>query len=560
MPPAALQFHTYFFFPFQIEKQEVQSAHPDIWPKSGRWLSGLDDWITAHHHVRGSTLLEHLGGWQRDAYSRFDLESEAYEVMTFFHPYMRQVFFDVAESSAMAQERTALLRCYTIPLKDKGKLYYSVTELNGAGAKIEITDLRLFLFANGIGILSFGAEASDISVEKALFINESMRKVYPSSGMQIRENRAPQTVSLTLEHNDNEYLVIHHNLSESGGLQGVLPPLANTITSLLYFASYQEDEYEPLLDERMVVYSYLSIDPRSVPDDFIESEEYQILLSQFLYVDRVAANYRYEKNFVREAMRQQLYTRWAHQGTYYGFTSYSGVTLTFGEVCVEGGFRGRCARIHGMFKSRYYMMSMVALFYRVTLLGFVERLALTSKQLYLDQADGRFDVDNLRMADTLRGDFLHFSNHWYFSELANKDEEVEHFNLQREQYRLDPMLTDTSEELDALNAWLHSYYQFRNTEAVNRLAVLSLILGGGAVLTGYFGMNFELGFADLFFKPGPSRAWVQHVAIVIVSLLAFGALLAGTLVVVRNWRDYRETFGSTKKEDLRATRRALDPH
>ena len=35
----------------------------------------------------------------------------------------------------------------------------------------------------------------------------------------------------------------------------------------------------------MIVYCYLSIDPSSVPPDYVDSEDYQVLLSRFLYVD-----------------------------------------------------------------------------------------------------------------------------------------------------------------------------------------------------------------------------------------------------------------------------------
>jgi hypothetical protein len=77
--------------------------------------------------------------------------------------------------------------------------------------------------------------------------------------------------------------------------------------------------------------------------------------------------------------------------------------------------------------------------------------------------------------------------------VANRDEEIEHFDIQCREYRSHSMFDEVAEELDRLNASLHNYYQFRNTEAVNRLGMLSMILGVGAVATGFFGMNFNLG-------------------------------------------------------------------
>ncbi len=39
----------------------------------------------------------------------------------------------------------------------------------------------------------------------------------------------------------------------------------------------------------------------------------------------------------------------------------------------------------------------------------------------------------------LRAEFLHFSNYWHFDELANKEEELEHFELQCRFYRIAAM-------------------------------------------------------------------------------------------------------------------------
>jgi hypothetical protein len=197
-----------------------------------------------------------------------------------------------------------------------------------------------------------------------------------------------------------------------------------------------------------------------------------------------------------------------------------------------------------MFTSRYYLMALVALFYRATLLDFSERTALVSKQLYLDQEDGRFATENIQLASELRGDFLHFSNYWHFEELANKDEELDHFTMQCREYRIGPTKSEIEEEIEKLNASLHNFYQFRNTEAVNRLAVLSLLLGAGAVMTGFFGMNFGRGFARLFFEPEKSAPFIHYAAVALVAVMAFGAIAFGFYVVVRNWADYRETLAA----------------
>jgi len=538
--PEILHLHTCFLFPFSIDKQAVRRDHPALWSRHSHWIDGLDHWIAAHP-AGASPLAERLGPWRRAAYNRFDMDSPAYQDMVFFHPFVRRVYFDSFEPHASPAEQESLLRCYTMPAGDRAPLFFEAEDIRGRGASLPVTDLRLFLFANGIGILSLGVEAFHLPAARALWINESMRKVYPSSGRQVREGRIPNRLAFVLRGPGGPEVLVEERFSNAG-MRGFLPPLARTITSLLYFADYDRQEFEPVLDERMIVYSYFAVDPASVPADYLRSEDYQVLLSRFLYVDRDGPSYRYEPEFTRTQMAEHLYRRWAHQGTYYGFTSYSAIAAAIGQFdCDEHQLREGFL-IHRMFDTRYYLMTLVALFYRATLLSFNERVALVSKRLYLDQEDGRLTAENIRLANDLRAEFLHFSNYWYFEELANKDEEVEHFVLQCRQYRLEPMKQGIEAELEKLDASLHNYNQMRNTEAVNRLAMISLILGAGAVITGFFGMNFGLHFERLFFQPDAATLPLHYLAVLLVSLFAFGALAFGLYLVAANWTDYRDIF------------------
>ncbi len=552
MAPGVLHLHTYFLFPFSIDKQAVVEDHRDLWARYPRWIDGLDEWIAAHRTRGESAIVDRLGGWRRSAYTRFDMNAPAYQDMVFFHPIVRRVFFDTAG------EREALLRCYTIPVPESATLWFEAQDNKGREARVRITDLRLFLFANGIGILSIGVEAFRLAAAEALWINESLRKVYPSSGRQVREARVPNRMALVLE-KDGASEVLAEERFETCEMIGFQPPLASTITSLLYFADYQQQEFEPVLDERMIVYTYVAVDPASVPQDFTRSEDYHVLLSRFLYVDRLGDGYRYEPGFVREQMDRQLYRRWAHLGTYYGFTSYSSITVAIGTFDCDEHLLREGFLVHRMFETRYYLMAMVALFYRATLLDFSERTALVSKQLHLDQEDNRFTLENIRLASDLRADFLHFSNYWHFDELANKDEELEHFALLCQQYRIGPMKSEIEEEIEKLNASLHNYYQFRNTEAVNRLAILSLMLGAGAVITGFFGMNFGRGFAGLFFEPTAGMLPFHYAALLLAALMAFGALTFGFYVVVANWSDFQESFAKGRPRDREASLRRGPP-
>jgi hypothetical protein len=536
-----LHLHTYFMFPFAIDKAAVMRANPGLWPSGSEWLTCLDSWIASAAKQRKPAL----GGWRRSAYDRFDLSSAAYQDMVFFHPFVRRVFFD-SRNEEGASTREALMRCYSVPLDRERPLTWRIEDARERKASAEVTDLRLFLFANGIGLLSIGVERTDIRAAEALYLNEMMRKVFPSSDRQRREGRIMLRSQLVRQSGEREEVVANESF-EGGGLVDFDPPLSATVRSLLYFLDYESKQYEQVLDERMIVYSYAAVDPTSVRDDFAGSEECEVLMSRLLYVDRAGGDFRYDPIFTEAQMRGCVYRRWAHEGTLYGFTRYSNVTLTLG-VCDRGEhLASEGTLIHRMFNTRYYLMALVALFYRATLLSLAERVALVSEELYRSQERGAISNEDVQAANKLRADFLHFSNYWYFDELANKDEEIEHFEMQCEAYRIEHLRTQIEDEVQKLNSFLHERNQVRSTEAVNRLAMLSMILGAGAVLTGYFGMNFGETFNRVFFEPGASVDYFHRVAIAVVSVFAFCSIVLGLYVIAANWNDYRDTFRLGKK-------------
>ncbi len=540
--------HTYFLFPFAVNSERVIARNPQFWRKAVHWLDGFEAWINicSGHESRVPLL---LGRWQRHSYDRFGLDSEAYQDMVFFHPFVRHVFFDT--QTAQPGPHLALIRCYALPLEDK-QLFLEANDEQGRPIAVQVTELRLFIFANGMGVLSVGVQAADIPLDEALWINEQMRKVYPSSGRQIREGRAPSEFQLTLRDPAGRQVVAGDHFQDATMI-GFEPPLSKLVQALLYFLDYQRQEYEQVVDERMIVYSYVEVNPDSVSAG-VSSEEYEALFSRFLYVDRAGPGYRYQRDFIRQEMDRQVYRRWAHEGTYYGFTSYSNITLCVGKSDRGGHQLREGFLIHRMFNTRYYLMTLVALFYRATLLMFNEKTALISKLLYHDQTrSNEMKRDNVELALKLRAEFLHFSNYWYFSELANKDEESQHFQMQCREYRIAEMMSELGKELEAMSISTTEFFQARNTAAVNRLAMLSLIFGAGAIVTGYFGMNFGERFGAVFFSPGTRVEFMVHgLTVALVSTFALGALMFGLYVIFANWRDYGHILAPRRRQPAKA--------
>ena len=99
-----LHLHSYFLFPFAIDKGAIMQTHPQCWRDRSDWITGLDEWIASQTEQSRPPL----GGWWRAAYDRFDLDSAAYQDMVFFHPFVRRVFFDSRNIGNGADGRQAL--------------------------------------------------------------------------------------------------------------------------------------------------------------------------------------------------------------------------------------------------------------------------------------------------------------------------------------------------------------------------------------------------------------------------------------------------------------------
>ncbi len=157
--PGVQSLHTYFLFPFSVDKEFVTAQHKGIFGKQERWFDCFDEWVANTSHCPGDPLVRRLGTWKRAAYYNFDLDSEAYQDMVFFHPFVRRVFFDARDEIPENDVAESLLRVYRLDPPAGAKLFYEAEDAQKRSARVEITDLRLFLFANGICVLSIGVVA-----------------------------------------------------------------------------------------------------------------------------------------------------------------------------------------------------------------------------------------------------------------------------------------------------------------------------------------------------------------------------------------------------------------
>jgi hypothetical protein len=412
-------------------------------------------------------------------------------------------------------------------------LTYEAEDILGNSAQVEVTELRLLLFANGIGILAVGIEAANLPYSKALWVNEMMRKIYPSSDRQIASGRIPNSLSLILGRDSERQVLAHENFGDSR-LIGFRPRLSKLLLALLYFADYENEEFEPVLDERMVVNTFVSLNRDELPNGFERSEDCEIAVSRLLYVDRAGEGYRYDRDFLRQQMKTAVYRRWQHEGTFYGATSYSNVSMTMASP--QSPESEGALLVHRMFSSKNHLIAIIALFYRATLLDFLKESALVSRQLFPIFSGEIVRHHHIQLATRLMADYHYFNNYWFFSEITTKDEELEHFQLLCDAYRIGQMKSEIGRQIEKLAGYIDRLYALRNNDAVNRLAMLSMILGIGALVTGFYGMNI----------PHLSSA-LNNGAFSKASLAATGIMTVLSLslivyIVASNWVDYRSSL------------------
>lgn len=471
--------------------------------------------------------------------------------MLYFHSIVRHVFFD-STIGRHPDDQENQLRCYTMQVPTPDRLWLEGSDALGRGARVEIDDLRLYLSAQGIGVLSLGVTAESIPASTALWINRRLRKLYPLDSSSLAQGRTPNWLALRLQRG-SEFETLCEERFEKPAMVGFYPPLPKTITSLLYFADYSEEEFEPVLDENMLVYSYGEVEP-AVHSSPQASSELESLVEEFLYLGHTHSGTRVRSP--RDA------------ATLLGFTTHNCSLLRLGPNASEANNSATrpTASIAGShddldllktFHSRYYLMTVIALFYRAVLLDFSERSALVSRRLLNDEETGRLTQPSITMVNELRTEFLNFSSYWHFDDISCKQVDNDLFRRQCEEYKVREMKEGLTLELSHMADFVYNFYQMKNTDAVNRLAILSLIFGGGAVLTGFFGMNFGREFAQVFFEG--ERAWglVHYFMIALVCSFVFGSLILGIFVVLRNGREYLTILNPPKKE---ATGNSLKRH
>ncbi len=454
-------YHTFFYFPFKIINAEIKTSMPLI--------NDLGRWEETPFHLWAAG--EGENEWKKKSIHNQEL--------LYFHHYLREIAFNLPHKKEQEFLKYYLLKngSNEIQFNEDNAIMIDNQE-NG----FYLADAALYIFTGSdIGILSIGVKNKrGCTLKDAMEFNMNFRLLHITDTEQMTDGRGRIFKHLKIKGTPlaNEFTYEDHFIIEK---KYYLPKKINAIVDNFMPFEYR-NQYKPLLDHRMVLHTMFCLNESLKENYKCNSwEKYRLLFSRILFVDTYAYTYFGDEKFMNDLIKKRFYDRWQSEGTLYGFCRYADATVKFGR---------KSEFIEDNFKSVYYLMSIIALYYRCALIDFAARSSEVTTELV---KSGKWTKN--KSAQKLREDFLKFSNVWYFRELTNQDQGIEMFDMHRRAYELDELYHQVKEEIEKLDEHIRM-------EQAKRLNILIICLTIVAAIVGFFGMNFEYGwFKQLIGKP-----------------------------------------------------------
>lgn len=192
--------------------------------------------------------------------------------------------------------------------------------------------------------------------------------------------------------------------------------------------------------------------------------------------DRTAAASHGTTPYERRWAENRTYQRWESAGTVYGFTYHSSALL---------GPATAFLALDAHWRSIYFDQTLLLLYLRVTSFRFSRSLSDASSE-----SRGKADVESWRRRfSELRRTFAVFTNLYEFPLVSNQQQGLELYDLARKTMDVNALFREVREEILGTHEFFESVASQQANEWVARLTVAAMILGTGALVTGFFGMN-----------------------------------------------------------------------
>ena len=408
-----------------------------------------------------------------------EAEKQAYH---YFSPTLRDILFECGKQSSENKELGITpVREWRLPKKlvESWRLYLEPQE--GAdkptytdSIKTRFKEIRLFRYFNDIYILSFRVEAEDIAtqpdLETWLHFTRLARLLYLSFPEQEYENKVAPLVIYDEKGNSlsREFDKASIEIPKQKGKnisQIVRFLLNNFSTHPNSRLNSALDDYKYLYDDRM----FVSV-AYGVAGEQLSPENLQRVLYLAAWVDRFADTwdgldgYAYSLKSLQQFTEGKTLDSWDGMGGMFAFTDFSNAYV-YRDANDYRYFSRFIAQHHIPYE--YDRMLIQALFYQASLRFYDDEISQETSDL-LD----RNKVSDIRKQ---RGDFIRFTNQYWFHSLTNQMQGKRIFNLQMQGLELQKHYDIIKDELERTDEYLQVESNDRLNKSMTRLTMGGLI-------------------------------------------------------------------------------------
>ncbi|MDX2264388.1 MAG: hypothetical protein NW215_05400 [Hyphomicrobiales bacterium] len=258
----------------------------------------------------------------------------------------------------------------------------------------------------------------------------------------------------------------------------LLAPLTNHATASGALG-FREIEYS-----RMPAMSYVALDSL---DDLTRHDYIRLTLGG---APRAAAS-AFSARFLKEFEARHVYDRFYADGM-----DGAGADIRFltsGETfCIVSGGPPNAMNCNergllGQFRHQYFLLFLIAHFHKAALLMLSDRMVAALKNY---NSTDRGSIDQFRDAIfSLQESFLRFSQRYLFAEISGQAHLRDMFRLIRSHLAVDKLHQEVRGEIIDMVQYLDSSALRRQSGAMHRLTVVTVVGLVGAIATGFLGMN-----------------------------------------------------------------------
>ncbi|QMV16208.1 hypothetical protein [Vibrio spartinae] len=254
-------------------------------------------------------------------------------------------------------------------------------------------------------------------------------------------------------------VALYHELYEQG--QNKLPDDIEALFNSFFETDKLREKLHPLIDNRMFVNA--SYAQAGQPNLHRQGEQrLRDFLALAAYVDSKTQTIdphdtrAYDQKFTDKLLAAQTYTRWCDFGSLYAFTDYSNVYVGHGW-----NFSDVIGPEHVFYN--YERMLVFALFYHMSLHHYSRKISEAS-HLLLEKNGSGLNAQHLDKFQSIKRDFIQFTNYFWFEKLTEQIQGKEIFALQVNGLQLKKEYQLIEQEIESTDQYMQSLHDQQQSE------------------------------------------------------------------------------------------------